>query len=145
MTGYLLDTSVISIIAPGKPPLPVPLASWLREHDGELFVPAIAVAEIEEGICKLRRAGGTRRANLLSAWLDALIQNYAERVLPLDAACGRVAGALSDTATAAGRNPGFPDVAIAAIASVHELIVLTRNHRHFANLGVEHIDPFELG
>ena len=74
MTGYLLDTSVISIIAPGKPLLPAPFASWLREHGEQLFMPAIAVAEIEEGVCKLRRAGGTRRANLLSAWLDALIR-----------------------------------------------------------------------
>lgn len=74
MSGYLLDTSVISLVGPGKPPLPDPVTGWLRAHADELFVPAVAVAEIEKGICKLRRAGSTTRVDKLSAWLDALIQ-----------------------------------------------------------------------
>ena len=43
---------------------------------------------------------------------------------------------------AAGRAPGFADVAIAAAAS-RDLTILTRNLRHFAPLGVRAIDPFD--
>lgn len=143
MRGYLLDTSVVSTVAPNKPPLPPALAEWLRSRTDRLFIPAVAVAELEAGMAKLRRAGAGARANQLSLWLEALIRGYGSRVLPLDADCARATGQLHDAAIAVGRNPGFADVAIAATASVHELLLLTRNVRHFAPLGVAHADPFE--
>lgn len=141
MSGYLLDTSVLSLAGPDKSPLPGEVADWLRTHADELFVPVVAIAEIEKGICKLRRAGGTARVDRLTAWLDALIQGYGDRILFLDAQAARVAGQLSDAAKAKGRDPGFADVAIAAIAVTHELAVLTRNVRHFGPLGVAYVDP----
>jgi hypothetical protein len=55
-----------------------------------------------------------------------------------------IAGALSDVATAIGRHPGFPDVAIAATAKSRELAVLTMNTRHFEPLGVETLNPLVL-
>ena len=142
-SGYLIDTSILSALAPDKPELPEAFAAWLRKHSERLYVPCIAVAEIEQGICKLRRAGGTARARRLSAWLDGLIERYAERVLTLDARACRLAGRISDEAIAAGRHPGFPDVAIAALAQGADLTILTRNARHFAPLGVPCSDPFE--
>jgi predicted nucleic acid-binding protein len=39
--------------------------------------------------------------------------------------------------------PVFADVAIAATAKAHGLVLLTRNGRHFASLGVAFIDPIE--
>lgn len=143
MSGYLLDTSVISLVGPGKPPLAVEVTDWLRDHADALFVPIVAVAEIEQGIAKLRRAGGTGRADRLSAWLDGLIGGYGTRILTLDTTSARTAGQLSDAARATGRNPGFADMAIAAIAVTHDLVVLTRNVRHFGPLGVAHVDPIE--
>ena len=143
MSGYLLDTSVLSALAPDRRPPPEALASWLASREDVLFLPAVAVAEVEAGICKLRRAGSTARVDRLSVWLDALLEGYGERMLPLDAASARVAGRLRDAALAAGRHPGFADVAIAAIAVHHGLLVLTRNVRHFATLDVPHADPFE--
>ena len=41
-----------------------------------------------------------------------------------------------------GQAPGLADIAIAATAKAQGLIVLTRNLKHFAGLGVEIIDPF---
>lgn len=142
-SGYLVDTSILSAFAPDKPALPEAFAAWLRRNSERLYLPCIAVAEIEQGICKLRRAGGTARARRLSAWLDGLIERYAERVLTLDAPASRLAGRISDEAIAAGRHPGFADVAIAALAQGADLTVLTRNSRHFAPLGVPCSDPFE--
>lgn len=63
-------------------------------------------------------------------------------MLSFDLAAARVAGALSDAAQAAGRHPGFADVAIAAIAKARELVVVTLNQRHFDPLGVEVFNPF---
>jgi predicted nucleic acid-binding protein len=141
--GWLLDTSVLSILAPGRPAPNMALAGWLREQAGRLYLSAVTIAEIEQGVCKLRRTGGGDRADRLTVWLDAVLADFADRVLPLDASVGRRAGALSDIALAAGRHPGFADVAIAATAAAHDMVLLTRNARHFAPLGVDFIDPEE--
>lgn len=140
--GYLLDTSTLSRFAPGRSGIAEEIAQWMRRQSDRLFMPVIAVAEIEAGICKLRRAGGTARVAALSRWLDSLVRHYGDRVLAFDTIAARRAGAISDAASAAGMNPGFPDVAVAAIAAVHDLTVLTHNIRHFAPLGVVSHDPF---
>ena len=129
--------------APGKPPLRNDVASWLRSKNDDLFLPAIALAEIEQGICKLRRQGGTERASALTRWLDELVLFYGRRLLPFDAVAARLAGQISDKAAAAKHHPVFADVAIAAIAGQHTLVILTRNLRHFIGLGVVYLDPFD--
>lgn len=140
--GYLLDTSVLSAFAPDRAAVSPELGIWLRAASDRLFVPCIAVAELEQGIAKLHRAGGVARAARLSIWLDGLLKHYGDRVLPLDAAVSRVLGRMADAAVASGQHPGFPDAAIAALAKHHALLVLTRNTRHFDVLGVANADPF---
>lgn len=142
-SGYLLDTSVLSLLAPGRPSPDEALARWLREHNDALYISAVTISEIEQGICKLRRAGGVERADALVRWLDALIDNGGGRILPLDARTGRIAGGLSDQAVAVGRHPGFADVAFAATAVAHDLLLLTRNGKYFAPLGVVSSDLAE--
>lgn len=140
--GYLLDTSVVSALAPGRAAfVPSPFAQWLQAHHHQLFLPAIAVAEMAQGIGKLRRAGGVDRADRLDLWLDGLLLTYADRILPLDAPAARLAGQLSDTAMAQGHHPGFADVAIAALAQHAGLVLLTRNLKHFQPLGLDCLDP----
>jgi predicted nucleic acid-binding protein len=75
-------------------------------------------------------------------WFERILAVYADRVLSFDLAAARVAGTLGDAAQAAGRHPGFADVAIAAIAKARGLVVVTMNQRHFDPLGVEAFDPF---
>jgi predicted nucleic acid-binding protein len=59
----LLDTSVVSALAPGREALvPTPLGGWLQAHHQQLYLPSIAIAEMAQGIGKLRRAGGVERA-----------------------------------------------------------------------------------
>ena len=140
--GYLLDTSVVSVLAPGREVfVPTPLGQWLQTHHEELFLPSIAIAEMAQGIGKLRRAGGAERADRLDRWLDGLLAAYADRILPLDAPAARLAGQISDAAIAQGRHPGFADVAIAALAQHAGLLLLTCNVKHFQPLGVACIDP----
>jgi predicted nucleic acid-binding protein len=139
---YLLDTNVISVVAPGQVGYG-PLADWLRRRSEDLFISVITVAEIENGIAKLRRQGGTTRADRLSRWLEALLHLYGSRVLKLDVEAARIAGRLLDRARSGGHAPGFADTAVAAIAAAHELTVLTRNIRHFAVFKVPAFDPFD--
>jgi predicted nucleic acid-binding protein len=75
-------------------------------------------------------------------WFDRILALYADRVLSFDLADAKVVGALSDAAQSAGRHPGFADIAIAAIAKVRELVVVTLNQRHFDPLGVEVFNAF---
>lgn len=142
--GFLLDTCVLSALSPSKPAPPQALARWLRENSDRLYLSAVTVAEIEQGICKLRRCGGVERAALLSEWLVGLLTHSADRILAFATDAARIAGALSDDAVRAGRHPGFPDVAIAATAKAHGLVVVTHNVRHFAALDVEVLDPAHL-
>jgi toxin FitB len=140
--GYLLDTSVLSALAPDRGnQLPQAFTAWLLQRSQRIFIPCIAVAEVEQGICKLRRAGGKARAARLAQWLDGLIEGYGDRILPLDAQTSRLAGQMAEQASSKGQNPGFPDVAIAAIAQGSHLLLLTRNLRHFVPLRVACADP----
>ena len=52
MTGWLLDTNVLSAFAPGKPAVAARSAAWFNEHSDALFLSAITAAEIEAGISK---------------------------------------------------------------------------------------------
>jgi toxin FitB len=142
--GYLLDTSVISMLAQGREAhLSAGVSDWLLAQSHQLFIPSIAIAELTQGIAKLRRAGAIERANGLNQWLERLLAGYGDRILPLDANAAVVAGQLSDAAIAIGRHPGFSDVAIAAIAQRANLVILTRNLKHFEPLGVACVDPFD--
>ena len=140
--GYLLDTSVVSILAPGREFfVPTPFGEWLQTHHEQLFLPCVAIAEMAQGIGKLRRAGGVERAERLDHWLNGLLNVYADRILPLDAQAARLAGDISDAAIARGRHPGFADAAIAALAQNAGMLLLTCNLKHFEPLGVVCVDP----
>jgi predicted nucleic acid-binding protein len=143
VTGWLLDTNILSAFAPGKPAVSAKAAGWFNERTDELYLSAITAAEIEAGISKLRRTGSGRRADELHEWFERMLSFYIDRVLPFGLDAARIAGALSDMAAAQGRHPGFADVAIAAIAKSRGLAVLTLNLRHFDPLGVETLNPFE--
>jgi hypothetical protein len=140
VTGVLLDTSILSEFAPGRSP-PRDLREWLTRRRPAIFIPVVALTELEQGIAKLRRAGGAVRADRLAAWLDGLLTTFADHIVGIDATIARRAGAMSDAARATGRHPGLADVLIAASAAERGLAVATRNRRHFAALAVACVDP----
>ena len=138
---YLVDTNVISAISPNRP-ASAALVEWMDAQSASLFLSVITVAEIEDGIAKLRRERATRRSRDLAQWLEAVLHLYGDRVLAVDTPTARVAGRLSDRARGQGHAPGFADIVIAATARQHALTILSRNARHFAPLGVPVLDPF---
>ncbi len=138
-----MDTNVLSMGAPGRREGAAALADWMDARSDELFLSTVTVAEIADGIARLRRTGAIARAGRLDDWLDVVLHLYGDRVMPFDIPAARHAGQLMDRARATGQAPGFADLAIAATAGVHGLAVLTRNLRHFAPLDIPAIDPFE--
>ena len=149
MSGYLLDTNAISILAP---PLTahnalrshvVRFRTWMRERDDQLFLSAITLAEIQAGISQLERKGYARRAAALVHWLGAILELYDSRTLSFTPSAALAAGRLLDRAIGAGADPGFEDAAIAATAAVHDLTIVTANARHFEHFGVPLISPFD--
>jgi predicted nucleic acid-binding protein len=111
-------------------------------HSTSLFMSSVTVAEIEDGIAKLRREGASRKSADLTAWLDTILHLYGDRILAFDAATARIAGVLSDRARGVGHAPGLADIIVAATAQHHGLTILSRNLRHLEPLGVAVVDPF---
>jgi predicted nucleic acid-binding protein len=143
VTRYLVDTNVISATAPTTAVRRDRLIEWMDSRSSDLFLSVITVAEITDGIAKIKREGAKRKASDLSAWLRTVLHLYGDRVLSFDSATAEIAGVLSDLARGRGHSPGFADVAIAATARRHDLTVLSRNTRHFAPMDVAVIDPFQ--
>jgi predicted nucleic acid-binding protein len=88
-----------------------------------LFLSVLGVAEVEDGIAKAHRQGASRKAERLSAWLEAVLHLYSARIIPVDVKVARRIRQLADLARGRGT-------------------ILTRNLRHFAPLEVEALDPF---
>lgn len=137
---YLVDTNVISSLAPTKRETAQTLVEWLDRVSSQLFLSVVSAAEVRAGIAKAEREGATTKARRLTEWWDSIEYLYAEKLLPFDLECAHAAGQLLDEARA--HQPGFEDIAIAATARTHNLVVLTRNLRHFEPLGVRAVDPF---
>ena len=84
VTRYLVDTNVISAAAPTAAVKRPELIEWMDKHSSALFLSAVTIAEIADGIAKAKREGATRKASGLAAWLRALLHLYGDRVLPFE-------------------------------------------------------------
>ena len=143
MSGFLVDTSVLSLTAPDRPGAPREVEEWLLSHGPRLHLSVMSLVEIEQGVSKLERQGSTKRVERLSTWLEVTTRKYRRRILGVDEALAGAIGRLSDHAFAVGRHPGWADIIIGATAQVHSLTLLTRNTRHFQPLGIDAVDPLE--
>lgn len=144
MTRYLLDTNVVSVLAPTSRARNAALVHWLDRHEEELHLPSVVVAELSSGVARLRRIGAARKAELLDVWLAEILSAFVRKVIPFDMESAHETGLLIDRARALGLNPGFPDLAIAGVAIAHKLTLLTRNLGDFVPVGVAAVDPFAI-
>jgi hypothetical protein len=135
MSRYLLDTNIVSELRKPKPHGAV--VAWFHAlSDSEIFVCAVTIGELQAGVERTRRHDAVK-AGQIESWVDQIADTF--QILPMDTKSFREWGRLSN---------GVPehmleDLMIAAVARVNDLIVATRNERHFRQLGVRLFNPFE--
>jgi hypothetical protein len=132
---YLLDTNVVSELRRTVPHAAV--VAWLHSVDhGEVHISALTIGEIQAGI-EIARGWDKPRADAAEAWLEQVAATG--NVLAIDAATLRCWARLMQALT----DDFIEDALIAATALVHDLTVVTRDVRDFAELGVRTFNPFE--
>lgn len=132
---FLLDTDVLSALR--KKQRPAPLSRWLqRTRPSDMFLSVVTIGEVERGIAAKKRVDPAFAA-ALAAWLDGILIDFDQRLLPFDLKAARRWGQLSATI-----GNTTPDIQIAATALEHGLAVVTRNVAHFKPTGVVAVDPF---
>ena len=87
--------------------------------------------------------GATAKAASLKAWLSGLVSTYDDKIIGLDAQAAAIGGRLEAKALAAGHDPGMADAVIAGTAAAHELVIVTRNTKHFLPFGIAVLSPDE--
>jgi toxin FitB len=133
--SWLIDTTVVSELRKGDRANEGIRAWFAESSEDELFTSVLVLGEIRRGIESIRRRD-TPSALALEQWLDRLMADFGERVLPIDARVADRWGKLNVP------NPvPTVDGLLAATALVHELILVTRNVRDVANTGVRVLDP----
>jgi predicted nucleic acid-binding protein len=143
LSGYLLDTNVISMLSPSRSEASPAFLAWLErmDADGRLFLSVVTIHEIEKGIALLENKGATTKAASLKVWLAGLVASYDDKIIAVDAVAAALAGQLEAKAMSAGHDPGMADATIAGIAKAHDLVVMTRNTKHFQAFGCSHSPP----
>ena len=140
MSGFLLDTNIISELVKPKPEANV--TEWVENTDESLlYLSVLTLGEIRRGIAALPQS---RRRATLEAWLDKdLRARFEGRILVIDQEVADRWGFL----TAAARNSGIVlpviDGLLAATALEHNLTLVTRDTGQIPSMGVAVFNPWE--
>jgi predicted nucleic acid-binding protein len=134
---WLIDTNIISEVRKGPRCDPAVAAWWSSAEDRDLFLSTLTIGEIRKGVEAIR-IRDPDKARALEVWLQAIVQAFGPRILGIDAAVAESWGRIS-----AIRSVPVVDALLAATASVHGLVLVTRNAVDVAGLGVRVLNPFE--
>ena len=136
---YLLDSNVISEVRKGDRCDPQ-VAVWYGGVSlNNLYISALVVGEVRKGIEQLRTRD-PRQSEALERWLADVLQNFGDRILPVDARIAEVWGRMS-----ADRPRPVVDTLLAATAEAHGFTLVTRNTADVEGLNVPTLDPFATG
>lgn len=132
-----LDTNVVSETLRKQPDGHV--VEWLVEHDAELALPTVTIAEIAYGIRKIHP---DRRARRLMEGLNEWRRRFADRIYGFTEEAALAYGELMGDAARQGATMSVPDGMIAAIARVNAGRLATRNIEDFRTTGLQQINPW---
>jgi tRNA(fMet)-specific endonuclease VapC len=124
MSRYLIDTNILS--EPLKPQPNPAVMDKIHQHTSTIAIAAITWHEIRFGCDRLPPS---RRRDLIAAYLHMVQETFP--ILPYDQAAGTWHA--SERARLRTQPPPFQDGQIAAIAAIHDLILVTNNTTDFAN------------
>ena len=134
---YLIDTNVISEARKGAKANAGVRTFWRETVIQDVYLAVQTIGELRQGLESIRARGDAAQARLLETWLHMVTSQHAGNILAFDTECAEVWGKLM------AANPQHPvDKQIAAIALIHDLVIVTRNTSDFAGTGVKLINPF---
>lgn len=136
---YLLDTCVLSELV--RPAPAAAVLAWVNgREEGDLFVAAMSLAELQRGVARLP---ASRRKTDLANWLARLHAGFAERALAFTPDTAAYWGEMCARTEAAGKTMAAFDSVIAATAVEHGLALVTRNERDFAAAPLVVVNPWK--
>jgi len=140
VSGFLLDTNVISELVTAKPEPRV--RAWLdATEETLLYLSVLTIAEIRKGVTSLLLQSARRIA--LEAWLDHdVMLRFSHRILPVDLSVADRWGRIAGSAVAKKSPVPVIDGLLAATALHHNLIFVTRNTRDVAATGATLFNPW---
>ncbi len=134
---YLLDTNFISELRKGDK-ANRGVQAWAMGNDSALCALSIVtIAEIRKNIEDKRRTD-TRQAHQIECWLEGILQEYSDSVLPVTLEIADRWGRLLSTTQLPEK-----DLLLAATALEHGLTVVTRNVIDFEGSGARFHNPWK--
>jgi toxin FitB len=133
----LIDTNVLAELRKGER-ADLHVQAWFAAlAPDEIFVSVLTLGEIRKGVENVRRRDRSA-ARALERWLNRLVREHADRILPIDRAVADEWGRLN------APNP-LPviDSLLAATAIVNDLTLATRNVKDVKTTGVRLVNPFD--
>ncbi|MDZ7922885.1 MAG: type II toxin-antitoxin system VapC family toxin [Marinagarivorans sp.] len=136
---YLIDTNVISELRKKSKMNPGVKAFFKQAEldQSELYLSAITLGELRRGVELIRHRGDITQASLIEKWLNTMLEEFEQNILPFGREEAQVWGKL--------RSPhpeNALDKQIAATAIIYGMGVVTRNRDDFVGTGVTVINPF---
>lgn len=139
MKGFLADTNIPSELTR---PIPDPrVAAFLKDvGKDQVYLSVLTLGEMRKGVASLP-AGSRRR--LLEEWIETSLRPwFAARILPVTEEIAERWGVLAAEAKLGGIGLSVVDGLVAATALEHDLMLVTRNAKDFAKLGVTIVNPW---
>ena len=139
MTGWLLDTNILSELRRNRPE-PKVVAFIGQQPLDQLYVSVVTFAEIRFGIELINDAG--RRARLQDLLTLRVRPLFSQRTLVVSEDVMLKWRLLVETGRKSGHTFSQPDLIIAATALHHGLTVVTRDTRDFDRAGAQVLNPW---
>lgn len=137
----ILDTNVLSALMQQLPDPQV--VAWLDQQAAEsVWLTSITVFEARYGLALL--SAGQRKTLLQQRFEELLQDDLQNRVLQFDTHAATQAAQLAATRKARGNPVDMRDTFIAGIALARRATLATRNTRHFDDLSVPVVNPWEV-
>lgn len=136
---YLLDTCLISELVKKVPNSDV--VDWLNVQDEQsLFLSVLTIGELQKGICKIPDSA---RKSELQAWVEHdLTLRFTGRIIDIEMETVLIWGRMQGESEQKGESLPVMDSLIAATASAHGLVVVTRNVKDIERCQVRVCNPW---
>ena len=140
MSGFLLDTNLVSELIKPRPKLEV--RKWVDSvEESLLYLSVLTLGEIRKGIAVLPDIA---RKQVLELWLQNDLQlRFSGRILSVDEGIADRWGWIAGKSSASGRPLAVIDGLLAATALHHNMTLVTRNAKDVFGTGVIVFSPWD--